>query len=705
MHPPPPPVLDEDREPPNQQHPAPNLPVVELSDRQEDTPQTIKDSLLWLRNRRVSELVEGGLVEEVAIRSRYTLAWSFDLFHVRLFRAEKTEESRSVHWFKCPHPDCQARLKFQIDEFGGEDTVRLYEEQWMHSHPIQCTRCRGLSSLTHAQRDAVMECVNHNMSSAQIHQKFDFLISPALLADLQRNAKAKLRSGEAAELKQFLDGRTDVDFKWRMDKVTGTFVGCYMLFKPAQGTQAATGVLVMDDTACTNHFGLPLFLIVGINEHGRNQIIAWAFLFDRTAQEFAKFLKWAKKRLAGAGQPIRSPTAIIVDRHEGQFSAIRQVFPDAQVCFCVKHLAQNIASRFGATSIVHQQFWQLIKGERTEKRWLELLDREVASLLQHVQGNSPKFRMLQWLCDNLKHYSPSWVFQFTSDQASVRVEGTFGVLKRMLNHQKVTLRVLVDAIIKLAWEGVRKWLLPRRKAICGRDILPLPMQMFIGDQAAKTLREEVRKLRSWNWISQHFNRDAAEAKQCCLVAKRWGLPCLHLMLLRTEAGATQETKGVEPLLTLFDFPPHVILPNFSEREPLLPPDHRTKLVDMKHALRDGEWSRSHLTDRFEPIINAAAGGDPRARDCLTKCWEEYYQGTDAPPAFFDGRTRDPVRPRKRGGQNERPSHNSGLYYGVRKGRRSRSCGSARCCSRCHQPGHNCRKCTLPAILRGEIPED
>jgi hypothetical protein len=70
-----------------------------------------------------------------------------------------------------------------------------------------------------------------------------------------------------------------------------------MFFKPVQDTQAAMGVLVMDDTACTNHFGLPLFLVVGINEHGRNQIIASAFLFNRTSDQFKEFLKWVQERL------------------------------------------------------------------------------------------------------------------------------------------------------------------------------------------------------------------------------------------------------------------------------------------------------------------------------------------------------------------------------------------------------------------------
>jgi hypothetical protein len=60
------------------------------------------------------------------------------------------------------------------------------------------------------------------------------------------------------------------------------------------GTTACTDVLVIDDTACTKHFGFPLVVIIGADEHGRNQGVAFVILFDRCTERFEDFLKWPK---------------------------------------------------------------------------------------------------------------------------------------------------------------------------------------------------------------------------------------------------------------------------------------------------------------------------------------------------------------------------------------------------------------------------
>jgi transposase-like protein len=154
----------------------------------------------------------------------------------------------------------------------------------------------------------------------------------------------------------------------------------------------------MDDTACTNHFGLPLFLVVGISEHEHNQVIASVFLFNRTADEFKDFLDWVKPRLRHGDEAI-SPIAVIVDRHEGQYEAIREVFGDTRVIFCAKHLAQNISKTFGKQSFMLTGFWGLMKGTLREVQWRLRLD------AAHVRWlvDSSKGRLIQWLFHNVEH--------------------------------------------------------------------------------------------------------------------------------------------------------------------------------------------------------------------------------------------------------------------------------------------------------------
>jgi hypothetical protein len=142
-----------------------------------------------------------------------------------------------------------------------------------------------------------------------------------------------------------------------------------------------------------------------------------------------------------------------VHRHEGQYKAIREVFGDTRVIFCAKHLAQNISMTFGKQSFMLTGFWGLMTGTLTEVQWWLRLD--AARVRWPV--DSSKGRVIQWLFRNVEHYCPSHTFPFTGDQASIRIEGSFGVVMIRTDHQKLLLPVIVAEFIKIAFEGLREW--------------------------------------------------------------------------------------------------------------------------------------------------------------------------------------------------------------------------------------------------------
>jgi hypothetical protein len=72
--------------------------------------------------------------------------------------------------------------------------------------------------------------------------------------------------------------------------------------------------------------------------------------------------------LTNEGQRLISPKAIVVDRHEGQFKGTREIFPDTQIIFCVKHLGANIRDTF-PKGPMRRQFWRLIKMKINTDEW------------------------------------------------------------------------------------------------------------------------------------------------------------------------------------------------------------------------------------------------------------------------------------------------------------------------------------------------
>jgi hypothetical protein len=65
---------------------------------------------------------------------------------------------------------------------------------------------------------------------------------------------------------------------------------CCFIDSRVANLQFANEVLAMGDTFCANHFGLPLVAILVEDWKGRNLLLAWGFLSDRTNDSFKFFL-------------------------------------------------------------------------------------------------------------------------------------------------------------------------------------------------------------------------------------------------------------------------------------------------------------------------------------------------------------------------------------------------------------------------------
>jgi hypothetical protein len=161
----------------------------------------------------------------------------------------------------------------------------------------------------------------------------------------------------------------------------------------------------------------------------------------------------------------------------------------------------------------------LIKGKIAMTKWLAFLD-DLATILP---DDSSQLRMVLWLQANGCHFIPELTFPSTGIRVSSRVEGFFGTLKKRIEHQRLSLADLASVIRLLAQECLRKRIKPRQKPVCGRDIMSILEQLQIGCGAARVvLRDEVRKLRAWNWASGvQSPREIVLAHQCCEVAVRW----------------------------------------------------------------------------------------------------------------------------------------------------------------------------------------
>jgi hypothetical protein len=86
---------------------------------------------------------------------------------------------------------------------------------------------------------------------------------------------------------------------------------------------------------------------------------------------------------------------------------------------------------------MRSRYWRLIHKKMSEDDWVDFLIAE--AIKKHTDTQK---RMIDWLMDNLDHYSPERISQWTGEGVSSRVEGFFKSLKNRLEHQQVTLWTL-----------------------------------------------------------------------------------------------------------------------------------------------------------------------------------------------------------------------------------------------------------------------
>jgi hypothetical protein len=106
----------------------------------------------------------------------------------------------------------------------------------------------------------------------------------------------------------------------------------------------------MDDTSCTNRYDFPILVIFGIDKYNLSQLVAFVPIRDRTASAVEHFLRWVKTYLREGQVDMDSdptPKAFVVDRHDGQLAALREVFPRSGIVFAQSTWVRIFARPWG----------------------------------------------------------------------------------------------------------------------------------------------------------------------------------------------------------------------------------------------------------------------------------------------------------------------------------------------------------------------
>jgi hypothetical protein len=292
---------------------------------------------------------------------------------------------------------------------------------------------------------------------------------------------------------------------------------------------------------------------------------------------------------------FRSPHAILVDRLESQQQGITVGFGETEplLGFCTAHLGANIKTILGTNSPVLAAFWKLVKEAGPEQDFLDVLHEQRARL------RAP--RQLNFLVT-------------LPDRTKSRNEGFFGKARWQIGHARVPLPKAAFAFIDLGRDAmIHRGPLKRDIPVIPEWIMSLDDQKQLGHWAAETIQTEVQKYEVC--VAQTNPTVSLCNFKDCPAAKRWGLPCMHLIKARLE-GAQY------PVLSLADVPLRWHRDDWVQEAPAQHLCDRTPApVPSRGRAVDARLFFAQFFAEAEPVVRAAVR-DPHLMDMCGKFLED-----------------------------------------------------------------------------------
>lgn len=88
----------------------------------------------------------------------------------------------------------------------------------------------------------------------------------------------------------------------------------------------------MDATYRTTQYGLPMFVMTVVDNHGHGHPVAMFFVQEDTGDSIAEVL-----RIFKAANPLFQPSCFMIDKSDMEMNGIKAVYPDSKTLLCDFH--------------------------------------------------------------------------------------------------------------------------------------------------------------------------------------------------------------------------------------------------------------------------------------------------------------------------------------------------------------------------------
>ncbi|KAK8890572.1 hypothetical protein M9Y10_035349 [Tritrichomonas musculus] len=170
------------------------------------------------------------------------------------------------------------------------------------------------------------------------------------------------------------------------------------------------------------------------DENGKNQVRSFGIMEDRCKNSFRINFSNVKKLIGDI-------EVFVTDRNFTQIDAVCELWPNAIIIYCTRHIGKNIKDK--VSKEMYEEFQKMLHNKKTEEELLKDF-RDYIVAHQDTQASN----VLQGLLDSTEHWLSSITSKYMhrGNSTSNRVEGFFGSFKNFTDHDILSLGELVKTI-------------------------------------------------------------------------------------------------------------------------------------------------------------------------------------------------------------------------------------------------------------------
>lgn len=571
------------------------------------------------------------------------------------FAAQNTEKYRKTFIYTCTFNTygCQSKLVFskftdfndnEYFSFSLQDSVLIHYNHPLDKHFVEAHRnCYSNETCNQIKFQSEL-----GVLPGRIRTNLGIECGSNLFYDIRRQV---IQNEKKEDLDSLIDTlRNGHQKRVKVNDPDGILNSITIIDDEVISSSYSTDIAIIDDTAMTNVYGLPLETIVVVDQENHTQLLGYSILTDKSEQSFSNFIK---DYVSLGGLPFR---IIVVDRLEAQYDAFIKEFPNTFIVFCLVHIRRDLVSHFGSNDPIISGFDNAKQNPASSFQYLNYLMHRRTNL-----SNSKGKKCLDLLIERYEHWLPICLIQHGMylSFSSSRIEGLFGLFKGNYGHDRGKIVTVIKSLNNLcavlktqSYSTYSK----TYKEFCNLPLIPPDHYKMFGRLILEILQNE--------YNAMILGRIYEPCVWCCLrqMNSSLSIPCRHTITYGFRFDINQIHQRFLRSINITNNLPNSVFVDETANQIIK--------------------NRKNFLSRIDLYLNYY-GKNEKVDSILEKTLQDLdnlkvFPNKGMPPTIAQS-----------GRAFTHPSHN--VFAGRQKTKRNYTC------STCHQSGHNAQNCPYKDI--------